>query len=369
MKGKVVVNSIIFLFITWFASAQAHNNNIEDRIQLFLDSGAYSSATDNSSVQWKCVNKKLTEKCLVYHNDQWFYFIPPVNGRYFLNVTRQQCRDKRGVQVLLIEGNPCVTSTYRLKHCTSFTNQDDTFIVLDSLLSGVEYLINIDGFLGDFCSFDIQFATQPRGFPADRTFADTLDLKGSTQRGAVVLQWSVSQAMAATLDHMEIHRKQLSESRMTHVADSRMVSNALGAYQEQYTHEDTIQREGHYEYWILGAGHDGMRTLLDRVRVEFTHPPAEAINPGIRYIIRWPFEMMEGIVDVVVSDGVTNEPLASSVIAYGRHATVEFDVTNLVRSGHRFFKMKATHRVSQNSTSDTFTFSDTGELIRIKKVR
>jgi hypothetical protein len=49
--------------------AQVENNNIISRSELIVDGDWIHSTTANNSVEWSCVNKALTNKCLVYHND------------------------------------------------------------------------------------------------------------------------------------------------------------------------------------------------------------------------------------------------------------------------------------------------------------
>ena len=99
--------------------AQVSNNSIDKRLGLVLDANPIASTTAESSVEWNCINKSLTSKCLVYHNDQWFDFVVDKAGRYFLNVSAQQCRERQGVQAIVIEGNPCENkniSNFKLYH-------------------------------------------------------------------------------------------------------------------------------------------------------------------------------------------------------------------------------------------------------------
>lgn len=147
------------------ATGQVTQDNIANRINLSPDGEAISSTTAGSSVQWDCVNKRLTEKCLVYHNDQWYSFTVPQDGRYFINLSNQECLSHRGIQLLLIEGDPCVTESYRLIHCVPKLPLSDVYVALDSLVAGTPYLLNIDGFLGDFCSFDNQVGERAKGTP------------------------------------------------------------------------------------------------------------------------------------------------------------------------------------------------------------
>src|SRR3954465_1716422 len=132
-------------------AAQVENNSFKDRIHLVADAPLRHSTTAKATVEWACVNKALTNKCLVYHNDQWFYFTLEAAGNYYLNISGQKCRDKRAVQVLIIEGNPCETPNYRILECVSRGLQSDVFIPLQSLRAKTLYLVNIDGFLGDYC--------------------------------------------------------------------------------------------------------------------------------------------------------------------------------------------------------------------------
>ena len=55
--------------------AQVSNNSIDKRLGLVMDANPIASTAAESSVEWNCINKSLTSKCLVYHNDQWFDFV------------------------------------------------------------------------------------------------------------------------------------------------------------------------------------------------------------------------------------------------------------------------------------------------------
>jgi hypothetical protein len=98
---------MFLLLVLRFSIAQVPNDKIDQRHQLKLDGNTTVSTTANSSVEWRCIAKALTNKCLVYHNDQWFSFQVEENGNYYLNITNQQCKKLKGLQVILLEGNPC----------------------------------------------------------------------------------------------------------------------------------------------------------------------------------------------------------------------------------------------------------------------
>lgn len=137
------------LFLFGRAFSQVANNEIGQRVELTINQLPYISTTANSTVEPDCINKSLTAACLIYHNDQWFTFAVPADGRYYLNVGEQDCLQKRGIQVLLIEGDPCVIPSYEVRRCIPKLALQDTYVILDSLRKDVPYLLNIDGFLGD----------------------------------------------------------------------------------------------------------------------------------------------------------------------------------------------------------------------------
>ena len=145
---KRAITIVLWLVANACGFAQVSNNSIQNRIALRLDAGWYTSSTVSSNVEWDCVNKALTNKCLIYHNDQWFTVKPTGTGPLFLNVSNQVCKNQHGVQMVIIEGDPCKTDLYRLTKCIPFTDQSDFFVRLDSLDPHQEYLINIDGYLG-----------------------------------------------------------------------------------------------------------------------------------------------------------------------------------------------------------------------------
>ena len=86
------VLAVLLVLSSFFSNGQVGNNKIENRITLKLDSGWYSSSTSHSTVEWDCINQALANKCLIYHNDQWFTFKPDHPGPLFINVSNQQCK-------------------------------------------------------------------------------------------------------------------------------------------------------------------------------------------------------------------------------------------------------------------------------------
>ena len=304
----LLLHCLIWLTITP-AFCQVTNNQIQNRIVLKLDSGWFASTTAQANVEWDCINKALTNKCLIYHNDQWFSLKPEVPGPLFLNVAHQTCKKLYGVQVVVIEGDPCQTSTYRLKECIPFTNQSDFFIRLDSLIAGQEYLINVDGYLGDFCSFQIAFSSSFQGIPVT---GSVLNINSTiTQKDSVVtIDWTIPDSLSNDLKEFEVFRKRANE-KSGRVISNPMNRNAHGVAQTNYQFTDTLRENGEYDYSIFGRTEDNV-LLLSRQELSYrgiSKPPPfrENYKRQIDYFVR-----RNGLVAIHVMDALTEKRLFST---------------------------------------------------------
>ncbi len=272
------------------AFAQVANNKIDDRILLQVNERPIESSTAHATVEWDCVNRALTRKCLVYHNDQWFAFKVDLAGKYFIKITAQQCKASKGVQLIAIEGDPCKLETYKLLRCILQIRQEDVFIELDSLKPGVEYLLNVDGFLGDFCEFEISVTSRPFGFPLQ--WQRTLDLPSSFQlRDSVVfLNWQLPDSLTTHFRHFLIYRKQPRQNRFIHYGTVAGRSNAYGAMQRQYQFNDTLREGGLHRYQMVGITADDYPVLVAEENVTYTRkvppqqePPRTIVNLVLSY--------------------------------------------------------------------------------------
>lgn len=241
--------------------AQVSNNNIEDRLELKFQSPVHS-ATNKSTVQWKCINKALTNKCLVYHNDQWFSFGVEKAGKYYLNLSSQKCRDGNGVQLIIIEGNPCETQSYKILECISQIRSEDVFVELNDLKPNTSYLVNVDGFLGDFCEFDIELSDELKGLPRHPVNSESLNMNAMIKGRVVTMDWTIDEKQAAEISEFKVFRK---KDRTPGVAVSaiNLGGNAYGSKLKRYYFADTLNAPGSYVYHVYGARwNDGMPLLL-----------------------------------------------------------------------------------------------------------
>lgn len=244
------IQALLLPFSLLFANAQVVNDDIERRLVLRPEQTLTSSTTD-CTVQWSCVDEALTGKCIQYHNDQWFEFTPTAAGRYYVNIGGQKCRDTRGVQLVVLTGEPCQPSTYQVLSCTSLGTQDDVFFPLEGLRAGQRYLLNVDGYLNDFCSFALTVSSQPKGLPvAEPTATETV----FTPTHLVTLNWTLPDSVSATKSH--ILRREARQKRAQAIGEQPVIRSVYGGQQADYALTDTLPGPGRYHYQVITAATD-----------------------------------------------------------------------------------------------------------------
>jgi hypothetical protein len=297
---------LIFVLVGFFYSStlygQVKNNSIRGRLKLDLDRGAVKSTTAGSSVEWDCVNKALTRKCIVYHNDQWFEFSVPVPGQYFINISAQQCSDNLGVQAIVIEGNPCEIATYRILRCINRIRREDAYIQMDSLRPGVPYLVNIDGFLGDACDFNIELSSKAQGFPYQDNVSDTTLAPVVQKQHRFRLFWTGDERMSAW-QSFRVYRW-FGAGQPSLILEQAVVRNAYGRPELNYQATDSLIREGLYTYKIYAVKREDL-TLVPLVTQQVTFvtppPPRKIPDPERSVRVTLPFKSKISV-DVIVYD-------------------------------------------------------------------
>jgi hypothetical protein len=335
MKKTLVF--VVLISFHW-SFGQVSNNSINSRIKLTLDQPWFSSSTRNASVEWECINKVLTSTCLVYHNDQWFTIIPPRTGTYYINIANQKCSNQQGVQIVVMEGDPCKVESYQLKMCISYTDQSDMFVQIDSLIGGKEYLVNIDGYLGDQCEFEIQFSTSKNGIPIQARNAKSVILKISAQDTVISLQWHIPDSLIFKINEVSLYRKHEKEKASTRIYFSGLQRNALGETEAIYTTTDTVSRKGHYLYSIYGHGVDGDMMLM--AREDFHLEPKER-KSRIKYKTNIDFVTQKSeFVTISVLDFASERQLFTTTrrTVKGRNKLV-LDLSEYVQDGVLMYKI------------------------------
>ena len=351
------------LFSTNIAFAQVVNDNIVGRSRLMLDSAAIHSSTDEATVEWTCINKALTSKCLIYHNDQWFTFVVPTGGLYYLNISSQRCRDAKGVQAIVIEGNPCEVATYKILHCIPQISQQDVFIELEGVKPHVRYLVNIDGFLGDFCNFSIRLSSHPEGLSRLATNLDTLNLVSVINDGEVTLRWTLPQTYSDNIKSFEIHRRSKGQSRDEMIGIVPAEFNALGVAQSNYTFIDTLSQENTYSYEIVGILNSGIKEILDRHTVTF-HRKNQIFSQTLDVML----DFKEGTdIRMLLIDKNRDKILRQSAFQFRKshdHRQMIY-VGNYIEMGIRIFTVRIVSGKTYNVKDHEFVVMEDGSIIKL----
>jgi hypothetical protein len=327
------------------ASAQVVNDQASGKIELRVNASPHASSTTGCTVEWHCVDKSLTGKCIEYHNDQWFGFTTRQAGTYFVNVSGQDCRDIRGVQLVVMEGEICRPQTYRILSCTSLATQDDIYVKLDSLPAQRSYLLNVDGYLNDFCQFRIAVSTQARGFPAR-----SIGLKGNpdlrTEEQWLHLNWDVTEALAQNLIGYRIYRRHEQEKKSTFIRSVSHQRNTRGESGLHYSITDTLSERGTYAYQIIGVGQDSTQTWITEKKVEYrpqAFRPEDFLTLRLQYALNTPLT-------VLIMDASTDRLLRKSDFVFQRKGRAwQYYVGDLRNQGIYRFRIKVTDNLKKTT--------------------
>ncbi|TGD83349.1 hypothetical protein [Hymenobacter wooponensis] len=240
------------------AQAPVPNDDIEQRRVLHTNE-TVTSSTAGCTVQWKCVDERLTGKCIEYHNDHWFEVTPTNTGRYFINISAQRCRDTRGVQLVVLTGEPCQPKTYQLLTCASLGSQDDVFVTLEELRAGQRYLLNVDGYLHDFCSFQLTMSDKAQGVPA--LLPPNVASVAPTVSPLVNLQWTLPDSLAS-ISRFRVLRREVAEFRATEQNNQPVQRTTYGAAGVAYSYQETLNKPGRYLYQVVAEGTDNQPPVL-----------------------------------------------------------------------------------------------------------
>ena len=347
--------------------AQVQNNNIQNRLTLQIDTDPIFSSTAKSDVEWRCINKALTNKCLVYHNDQWFNFTVPVAGTYFINISGQKCRDMRGLQLIIIEGNPCETKTYRILQCIPKIIQDDVYVQLDSLKPKTQYLVNIDGFLGDFCDFGIQIGVKPNGFPRTRLIQtpDSIEVRTEHKGRLVNLKWVVSKEKIDFYESFKIYRAVPNGIKSNSIHEQPVSRNSYGAYILDYSASDSLHQEGTYIYRIMGIQKETQVPFLLVARVvEYAEPkpktpPQRSVKLNLDFKDKTPFT-------VLIYDAVLQTMLKKQNVVFEKPRDYPFKIElgDFIDRGLKTFMILVTNSDTREALEFYYRLDGGGKFIK-----
>lgn len=242
---------------------QTVNNDMTEAIELEIGQ-PFKSKTDGNTVQYACIDQQLTGKCIQYHNDQWFTFTNTNFEKLYINIGGQQCRDMRGVQLVAFEGELCSPNTYRILDCISLATQDDIYTTIGPLKPNQTYWLNIDGYLHDYCQFELEVSPTPKGVSVKAV--DLLkETSGQKKKSVIQLNWSINDSLAQSLQGFIIMRRNEAAFSFDSLATVPVEFNAFGAYQPDYNFSDKLYEPGTYWYRIIAQNTNGQKFLTEEL--------------------------------------------------------------------------------------------------------
>lgn len=349
-----------------YAPAQVNNDNVANRIQLIPDAPPLHTTTASSTVEWGCLNIALTGKCLVYHNDQWYSFKVSEPQAYFLNISRLVCRNSNGIQIILIEGNPCESKNYRVLQCIRQIKNDEVYVPLGMVTANMTYLIEIDGFDGDLCDFDIQISRRPFGMPLkfeelSKTGAGT---SVGTQKDSVVdVSWKMQPGWLEQIDQFRVYRmvgEDLFRLERALVASK----NAYGKPSDFYQLQDTVSTPGDYHYRVIGYPQSGLPILVTEVRI--TYEKKKKPPPVIQYIEIDPHftQKAEYAVRIYENQQLSVIHAVNGIYDPGDPLPIIIDMKEFIALGHRNYMVVLINKTTRESTEFYYRVDSRGSVVK-----
>jgi hypothetical protein len=363
-----VIRRLIFISLLFFLTpslAQVDNDKVANRIGLIPDGKPVHTTTVGATVEWGCLNIALTNKCLVYHNDQWYSFQVKEPQSYFLNISRLACRKGDGIQIILIEGNPCETKNYRVIQCIRQIKNEEVFVPLGMVVANTTYLIEIDGFDGDHCDFDIQIARRPYGLPMK--FEELQKSNAGVQVGSqsdslVNISWKVPLGLLEQIDQFRVYRlKEQDILRLERALPS--AKNAYGKPEDSYHLQDTLTSPGSYLYRVLGYPQDNPPVLITEVRISYVKkkkPPP--VSQTI--VIDPPFnQRVEYAVRVYETEQLSVIHAINGIYDPTKPASIEIDMKGFIAGGQRTFMVVLINKATQETKEFYYRVDSRGSVI------
>lgn len=340
---------IVSLLLSPFpeASAQVVNDSIAYRLELPLNQLLHSS-TAHCTVEWACVDEQLSGKCIQYHNDQWFYFTAADIPTHYLSIRRQDCRDIRGVQLVLLTGEACRPETYQLLACVSLASQEDIYLKIDSLEAGKTYLLNIDGYLHDFCSFSIAYTDKPVGISVNQALSSKLEIQ--QQERIVEFSWQSPHLIRERSQQYELYRREAREKKFSQTQTIPHLKNAYGLSQEHYTTSDSLTEAGIYFYKLIARLENGEAYVLAEERVELKES-----KKGDVLEIALPFGRKTPYTVLLFDAGKQQLLDRKTGVATKKQQSLQFPVTHWQKQGVRLFRLVLINE--KNGTQKEWLFS------------
>lgn len=251
---------------------------------------------------------------------------------------------------MVIDGLPCQTETYKLVSCVSLASQDDIYLQLDSLKSNYSYLLNVDGYLHDFCDFNIQLSSKPQGLPA-KTIVENNSLNAQFATGLVQLNWTADLQQRNSIAYFQVLKRKAAEPRSTVIEQIPLERDTYGQAGLNYSFQDTINLSGTYFYSVVAVHADNAQTHIGDQTVIVK--PDQLLRKPTENYITLDMKFREGTpLSIYVLHPFSKKILKTTELTYSKKnpnimvATSQFRKLNLTQ-----IEIKITDHKTRQSTS------------------
>jgi hypothetical protein len=234
--------------------------------------------------------------------------------------------------------------------------------------------VNIDGFLGDFCDFNIQLSSLPIGFPYGMTVEDILPISLHLNDSVVNIQVKGSQESLNQIKNLEVFRLYSRDAHSVHTKSHYLKTipierNAAGNLVDSYNFYDTLSEKGRYQYQIMSENFDGERSLLLDENVKYfgiypsiVHQPT---NKDKLISISLESTRRRLSLDVYVYDFLTNKLLLYKMVEFKKDESkiILLNVTNYVLKGMNNFLVKVVDQKDSSMKQYVFFTDEDGNIV------
>jgi hypothetical protein len=320
--------------------AQVINDSIDNRIELKLEAGYFSSSTTGCTIEWKCVEQKQLKNSITFHNDQWFYFTTRDTANYYLNIRNQQCKKQLGLQVLIIEGEPCVTSSYKYLNIYPVNSINDLVFPMKGLDANKTYLVSIDGLLGDLCDFEIK-VTKNRSELMLLTPIGDPEATAELDKQVITLSWRHPNTSPVST-YLVI--KKIGKQPFKTI-ETIKVKSFSHLNQDQFLEaKDTLNLSGDYEFQVIGLT-DSVKYLI--LSHKFNFFPSKILNLKNTFTYESTFDN-NGILTFTVFDYYKNNILFTKGFKNKKSEKYNIDLSGYEKQAIRKFKIKVSNSKYRN---------------------
>jgi hypothetical protein len=223
-------------------------------------------------------------------------------------------------------------------------------VELENLEPGKEYLLNVDGYLHDFCSFEMELSLTPLGLPAVQKIQ--LDASDYVQNDTLKYFWTTPDSLLGTITSYNLHRRKSNEFKFTFLKNFPTKKDAFGEVKKEFQYREILEREHTPWAYKLVAETSGESFIADEFSAREYRRSPEKMHYRIPVEIAF---MEKAELSLKLVDYLMGVVLEEKTINYlpGDYKPVYFDVGEYIELGVKRFHLEIKNL-------------DTNELFRVE---